>query len=199
MASIQARRDELIAKYKEEVNHLTDKLNQDLTMLEETTSTISDTGSFDENTFWAIRPCESSWSDYRRFIQTNFKNGIPSVGDVFTQSWGYRSSLKNGLASEKSLAEVYSTANPLGELVNLYTRQAADLINKIYNIHAGMVFYSVQKNHRWECQSTGPYQYDDTKAFPHFFEARIVRILDLEDTRFRLKNIRPTITKITFD
>ena len=148
---------------------------------------------------WAIRPCESSDTDYRKFLMENFTDMKPREGDEFTQGWGYKGSLKNGKTSEVSLTEVYKSDNPLCELSNLYDKQAPILINKIYNIPIDSIFYSIHKNHLWECKRIGEYFYDASKPYSHRFKVKIVKILDLEMESFKLGNSRPTITTITFE
>lgn len=146
------------------------------------------------NSFTAIRPCKSN--EYKNFIKQNFTDVKPVEGNKFSQSWSYRGSLKNGLTSELSLSNIFSSPNPEIELTKLYINQAPQFINKIYNIPIGSLFYSVHKNHLWLCKRVGEYKYDPSIEYSHSFEAEIIKILNNENVEYKLTNTRPTITTI---
>ncbi len=189
MSSNAEKVQSLMAKFQEDVSRLTEKLKTDL-------STLGDNSdSENDESFWAIRPSDSSESDYHRFLKENFHDMEPHEGDEFAQAWGYKSSLKG---CEKSLTDVYNSDNPLGELSNLYDKHAPMLIHKIYSVPIGSTFYSIHKNHLWKCKRIGEYYYDSSKAYSHRFKAKIINILDVEKEKFCLKNSRTTITTITF-
>jgi hypothetical protein len=191
---------ELITKFLADTEELSNKLKNDINALEfsDDDASVSDT-SLSDNTFWAIRPCESPDSEYRRFMNENFADREPAAGDEFNQGWSFQGQLKHGRNSVRPLNDIYTSNNPLGELSNLYNNHAPTQINRIYTIPIGGVFYSVHRNHLWECRRIGDYTYDPTKFFPHRFRATILRILDLDTTEYTLRNKRYTVTTITFN
>lgn len=191
---------ELITKYLADTAELCNKFQNDINALEFSDSdTGSDIMSATDNVCYAIRPCESLDRHYRHFMNENFPTREPLAGDEFNQAWSFMGKLKNGRSSGRPLNELYTSENPLGELSNLYNDQAPAQINRIYTIPISDVFYSVHRNHLWECVRIGDYNYDPAKLYPHRFRAKIVRILDLDTTEFKLRNMRTTITTITFE